>query len=87
MAERSRSATPAEVFRHMETSYSPRSAGRPRSIHEGFSVLDFELRFLALLAASTVRAAGRAPALVGRSPAPASGLPICGASDSSWRIV
>nr|WSX49814.1 hypothetical protein OG409_13185 [Streptomyces sp. NBC_00974] len=52
----------------METSYSPRSAGRPRSIHEGFSVLDFELRFLALLAASTVRAAGRAPALVGRSP-------------------
>ncbi|MEW2544827.1 hypothetical protein AB0910_03435 [Streptomyces sp. NPDC047002] len=31
-------------------------------------MLDFELRFLALLAASTVRAAGRAPAQVGRSP-------------------
>lgn len=68
MAEGARSATPAEVFRHMETSYSPLSAGRPRSIHEGFSVLDFELRSLALLAAATVRAAGRTPALVGRSP-------------------
>ncbi|MEU6938720.1 hypothetical protein ABZ943_18755 [Streptomyces rubiginosohelvolus] len=52
----------------METSYSSLPMGRPRSIHEGFSVLDFELRFLALLAAATVRAAGRAPALVGRSP-------------------
>ncbi|MFC4498614.1 MULTISPECIES: hypothetical protein [Streptomyces] len=61
-------ATPAEVFHRMETSYSPLSTGRPRSIHEGFSVLDFELRFLALLAAATVRAAGRTPAQVGRSP-------------------
>ncbi|MFI7501173.1 hypothetical protein ACIBVL_22240 [Streptomyces sp. NPDC049687] len=52
----------------MEASYSQASTGRPRSIHEGFSVLDFELRFLALLAAMTVRAAGQAPAVVGRSP-------------------
>ncbi|MFJ4846544.1 hypothetical protein [Streptomyces sp. NPDC088733] len=52
----------------METSYSSLSTGRPRSIHEGFSVLDFELRFLALLAAATVRAAGQAAAQVGRSP-------------------
>ncbi|MFE3070218.1 NACHT domain-containing protein [Streptomyces sp. NPDC059247] len=68
MTEGAKSATPTEMFRHMETSYSSLPMGRPRSIHEGFSVLDFELRFLALLAAATVRAAGRAPALVGRSP-------------------
>ncbi|MGW1877464.1 NACHT domain-containing protein [Streptomyces sp. NPDC001975] len=65
-AEKPTPDTPAGVFRLMEASYA--SGSSPRSIHEGFSVLDFELRFLALLAAATVRAAGLAAAPVGRSP-------------------
>ncbi|MFB1041371.1 hypothetical protein [Streptomyces chrestomyceticus] len=68
MSEGATPATAAEVFRSMEGSYSPLLTGRPRSVHEGFSVLDFELRFLALLASATVRAAGRVPAQIGRSP-------------------
>lgn len=68
MAEGAHRATPAEVFQRMEASYSPQPSGFPRSVHEGFSVLDFELRFVALLAAATVRAAGRSPAQIGRSP-------------------
>ncbi|MDX3360554.1 MULTISPECIES: NACHT domain-containing protein [Streptomyces] len=60
--------TPAGVFRFMESSYTSAPENNPRSIHEGFSVLDFELRFLSLLAAATVRAAGRAAVQVGRSP-------------------
>ncbi|SDE33148.1 NACHT domain-containing protein [Glycomyces harbinensis] len=60
--------TPAKIFRHMEASYAPRTMGRPRGIHEGFSVLDFELRFLTLLALATVRAAGVTPSALGWSP-------------------
>lgn len=60
--------TPSAVFRHMEASYAPVTTGRPRSVHEGFSVLDFELRFLTLLASATARAAGLATPAVGRSP-------------------
>lgn len=52
----------------MEASYAPVTTGRPRSVHEGFSVLDFELRFLTLLASATARAAGLATPAVGRSP-------------------
>ncbi|GAA3181712.1 hypothetical protein GCM10010451_33660 [Streptomyces virens] len=68
VVEEAGAQSPVDVFRSMERSYSPVPAGRPRSIHEGFSVLDFELRFLSLLAAATVRAAGHTPAGVGRSP-------------------
>lgn len=52
----------------MEASYAPVTSGRPRSVHEGFSVLDFELRFLTLLASAATRAAGAPAPAIGRSP-------------------
>ncbi|ATE55750.1 hypothetical protein [Actinosynnema pretiosum] len=56
------------MFELMEASYLSQPTGLPRSVHEGFSVLDFELRFVALLAAAIVRAGGRSSARIGRSP-------------------
>jgi hypothetical protein len=60
--------TPTAVFRHMQASYPAVPVDRPRSVHEGFPLLDFQLRFLSLLTATAVRDAGLPPMVVGRSP-------------------
>ncbi|MGY0459797.1 NACHT domain-containing protein [Kitasatospora sp. cg17-2] len=51
----------------MEGFYAP-EPGTARSVPESFSALDFEVRFLALLATSTLRASGRSVPPIGRSP-------------------
>ncbi|MFJ8436259.1 NACHT domain-containing protein [Kitasatospora sp. NPDC094019] len=55
----------AATFHRMEGFYA---AGGTRSVQESFSALDFEVRFLALLAASTLRATGLPMPPIGRSP-------------------
>lgn len=60
--------TAVAAFRRMEGVYAPRSPEVSRSVQESFSALDFEARFLALLALSTVRASGLAHVNIGRSP-------------------
>ncbi len=60
--------TAVAAFRRMEGLYAPRSPEVPRSVQESFSALDFEARFLALLALSTVRASGLPHVTIGRSP-------------------
>ncbi|MGW7351329.1 NACHT domain-containing protein [Streptomyces sp. NPDC054784] len=56
------------AFRRMEDLYAPRTPGVARSVQESFSALDFEARFLALLALSTARASGLPHVPLGRSP-------------------
>ncbi|MFJ9458763.1 NACHT domain-containing protein [Kitasatospora sp. NPDC101447] len=51
----------------MEGFYAP-TVGGTRSVQESFSALDFEVRFLALLATSTLRASGLPVPPIGRSP-------------------
>ncbi|MFI9151011.1 NACHT domain-containing protein [Streptomyces sp. NPDC053367] len=60
--------TAVAAFRRMEGLYAPRSPEVSRSVQESLSALDFEARFLALLAVSTVRASGLPHVSVGRSP-------------------
>jgi hypothetical protein len=55
-----------EVFEQIKRSYPAASRGS-RTMHEAFSLLESELRFVALLAAATMRSAGRS-VRVGRSP-------------------
>ncbi|MFC5723499.1 NACHT domain-containing protein [Streptomyces gamaensis] len=56
------------AFRHIEGFYAPVSEDIPRSVQESFSALDFEARFLALLALSTLNSAGLPGVTIGRSP-------------------
>ncbi|MDH2393921.1 hypothetical protein QCN29_35245 [Streptomyces sp. HNM0663] len=72
------------AFRHMEGFYAPSSTGLPRSVQESFSALDFEVRFLALLAASTLRAIGLDSTSIGRSPG--LGQWISDLRDLRWRL-
>lgn len=56
-----------EVFEQIKRSHLSAEHGR-RTMHEAFSLLESELRFVALLSAATVRSAGRRSVGVGRSP-------------------
>ncbi|AYV26573.1 hypothetical protein EES41_07525 [Streptomyces sp. ADI95-16] len=52
----------------MLSAYPSVPEGRPRSVHEGFAVLDFEMRFLTLLSTAAIRASGSQAPKIGRSP-------------------
>ena len=57
----------AEVFELIKRSHRAEGPGS-RGLHEAFSLLESELRFVALLAAATARSGGKQSTKVGRSP-------------------
>lgn len=58
----------ATVYQGMESSYVAVPAGRSRSPHEGVTLLDFQLRFLSVIATSTVRATAIQAETIGQAP-------------------
>ncbi|MBF6211114.1 hypothetical protein IU487_08645 [Nocardia puris] len=56
------------AFRGIEAAYARTSADRPLSVHESFSALDFQVRFLALIAVSSLHSLGLPTVSIGRSP-------------------